>query len=146
MYTEEQVRYPMRQDAWPEAVCLVEEEVVESSRHHASEPEGMFTPKEHYRHDERDGGKRPKWDRRERGGDIGLLFWKKRDDKPEQKGPPEEFLHHGHHHCGATQPHRREQCPSARAGLPRIVAGSLAQCRPGPVHVHPGKVDHFSGL
>src|SRR5215470_590277 len=144
MHTEDQVRHSMRQDAWPEAVCLVEEEIIDNARHHAGEPEGMFTAKEYYRYNKRDGGKRSKWDRRELGGDIALLFWKKRDDKPEKKGPPEEFLHYGYHHSGATQPHRREQCPNARASLPRIVAGPLAQRRPGPVHAHPGEIDHHA--
>jgi hypothetical protein len=48
MHTEEQIGHAMRQYAWPEAACLVEEEVVESARHHAGEPEGMFTTKEHH--------------------------------------------------------------------------------------------------
>src|SRR5262245_34148470 len=63
----------MRQDAWPEAVCLVEDEIIDNARHHAGEPEGMFTAKEHYRHNKRDGGKRSKWDRPDfphRGSDL----------------------------------------------------------------------------
>src|SRR5437763_2806014 len=124
MHTEEQIGHAMRQYAWPEAGCLVEEEGVESTRHHTGQPEGMFTAKEYHGHDERNGRKRPKWDRRERSGAVGLLLRKKRDDKPKKKGPPEEFLHDGHHHCSAKQPHGREQCPSARASLPRIVAGA----------------------
>src|SRR5712691_3375551 len=142
MHPEEQIGHAMCQYTWPEAACPVEEEVVESARHHAGEPEGMFTTKEHYRHDKRDGGKRSKWDRRKLGSDVGLLSRHKGDDKPEQKGPPEEFLHQGHHHCSATQPHGREQCPSTRTSLPRIVAGSLAKGCPGPVHTHPEKIDH----
>src|SRR6266567_6419656 len=143
MHAKEQIGHAMRQYAWPEAACLVEQEVVESARHHAGEPEGMFTTKEYYRHDERDRSKHPKWDRRELGGDVGLVFWKKADDKPEKKRAPEEFLHDGHHHGSAKQPHRCEQCPRACASVPRIVAGSLAQRCPGPVHAHPGKIDHY---
>jgi hypothetical protein len=43
MHAEEQIGHAMRQHAGPEAACLVEEEVVDSARHHAGEPEGMFT-------------------------------------------------------------------------------------------------------
>src|ERR1043166_8262994 len=101
MHTEQQIGHAMCQYTWPEAACLVEEEVVESTGHHAGEPEGMFTAKEHHRHDKRDGSKRPKGDIRELGGDVGRLFRKKRDDKPGQKGAPEEFLHDGHNHSTA---------------------------------------------
>jgi hypothetical protein len=131
MHAEEQIGHPMREDARPEAVRLVEEEVIDSTSHHPREPESMFAAEEHHRDHKGDAGKRPETDGGEPRGHTWLTFRKQHNHKARSEGPLEQSLHHRHNACRLEQPYCRQPCPNTSAGLQRIIPDSLLYRCPG---------------